>query len=99
MQFSMTRFAVPRVLLAALMLLAILLPFTFPFARRALAGAPPCTTRSDNLTRNGSVTEGGYDTAHGTVINSWNAFLMRGEWPQYDLADNESANGDVGGSS
>lgn len=95
----MTRFAFLRVLLTALVLLVVIVPFTFSFTPRALAGAPPCTTRSDNLTRNGSVTEGGYDTAHGTVINSWNAFLVSGDWPQYDLADNESANGDVGGSS
>lgn len=55
--------------------------------------------RGDNLTRNGSITDGGYDTAHGVVANSWNAFLINGEWPAYDLADNESANGDIGGSS
>lgn len=87
-----------RALVAALSLLLVLISLVSPFAPRALAQGP-CTTRSDNLTRNGSVTDGGYDTAHGVVANSWNAFLINGEWPQYELADNESANGDIGGSS
>lgn len=65
---------------------------------RALAQGP-CTTRSDNMTRNGSVTDGGYDTPHGVVANDWNPFLINGDWPEFDLADNESANGDIGGSS
>lgn len=91
-----------RVLCAALLLLLGIsflgIPFLTHFTPRAYAQGP-CTTRSDNLTRNGSVTDGGYDTAHGVVANSWNAFLINGEWPAFDLADNESANGDIGGSS
>ena len=51
------------------------------------------------MTRNGSVTDGGYDTAHGVVANSWNPFLINGDWPEYNLADNETANGDISGSS
>ncbi len=77
---------------------ALLAELFSPFAPRAYAQGP-CTTRSDNLTRNGSITDGGYDTAHGVVANSWNAFLINGDWPAFDLADNESANGDIGGSS
>jgi hypothetical protein len=69
------------------------------FFTPAVLADGPCTTRADNMTRNGSITDGGYDTAHGVVANSWNAFLLNGEWPAYDLADNESANGDIGGSS
>lgn len=91
------RFVLSRVLFAALAA-ALALQVILPLTRTAHADEP-CTTRGDNLTRNGSVTDGGYDTAHGVVINSWNAFLMGGEWPEYDLADNESANGDIGGSS
>lgn len=86
-----------RALLAALVL-AVLVGLSAPLAPTASAQGP-CTTRGDNLTRNGSVTDGGYDTAHGVVANSWNAFLIDGEWPQYDLSDGESANGDIGGSS
>lgn len=97
MQENIMRFVLSRVLFAALVL-ALGLQFIVSVPRIARADEP-CTTRGDNLTRNGSVTDGGYDTAHGVVINAWNAFLMGGEWPQYDLADNESANGDVGGSS
>jgi hypothetical protein len=82
----------------AALVLAWTLELILPFAPRAYAQGP-CTTRSDNLTRNGSVTDGGYDTAHGVVANSWNAFLINGDWPEFDLADNESANGDIGGSS
>ncbi len=82
----------------AVVLALILGQYTAPLSPR-VAAQGPCTTRDDNLTRNGSITEGGYDTAHGVVANSWNAFLINGEWPAYDLADNESANGDVGGSS
>ena len=78
------RSAIPRVLFAALVL-ALGLQLFSPVARTAHADEP-CTTRGDNLTRNGSVTDGGYDTAHGVVINSWNAFLMGGEWPGYDPA-------------
>ena len=91
------RFAIPRVLLAALVFLFAIELFS-PFTPRVYAQGP-CTTRGDNLTRNGSVTDGGYDTAHGVVANSWNAFLVNGDWPEFDLADNESANGDIGGSS
>lgn len=88
---------VSRVLLYALVC-ALLGNVFLSFTPRAYAQGP-CTTRADNLTRNGSVTDGGYDTAHGVVANSWNAFLVNGEWPAFDLADNESANGDIGGSS
>jgi hypothetical protein len=87
-----------RVFLCALVLSTIVIPLTTPLTPRAYAQGP-CTTRGDNLTRNGSITDGGYDTAHGVVANSWNAFLINGDWPAYDLADNESANGDIGGSS
>lgn len=87
-----------RVLVAALVLAVAGIPVLTPLTPYAFAQGP-CTTRADNLTRNGSITEGGYDTAHGVVANSWNAFLVNGDWPAYDLADNESANGDVGGSS
>lgn len=97
MQEKLMRLALVRIFFLALVL-ALGLQLLPPVAQRALADEP-CTTRGDNLTRNGSVTDGGYDTAHGTVINAWNAFLMGGDWPQYDLADNESANGDIGGSS
>jgi|GEM_PF-746771 hypothetical protein len=92
------RFAISRVLVGALVLSTIAFSFAVPFAPRAFADGP-CTTRSDNLTRNGSITDGGYDTPHGVVANSWNAFLINGDWPEYALADNESANGDIGGSS
>lgn len=85
-----------RILFAALVL-ALALNLFSPFA--PLAYAESCSMRDDNLTRNGSIQDGGYDTAHGVVANSWNAFLVSGEWPEFDLADNESANGDVGGSS
>lgn len=98
MTVSFMRTLLGRVLFCALVLSTILIPFSAPLTPRALAQGP-CTTRGDNLTRNGSVTDGGYDTPHGTVINSWNAYLINGEWPAFDLADNESANGDVGGSS
>lgn len=87
-----------RVLLCALVIAPTLFSLTIPFAPRVLADGP-CTTRGDNLTRNGSITDGGYDTPHGVVANSWNAYLINGDWPAYDLADNESANGDIGGSS
>lgn len=63
------------------------------------AGDPPCTTRQDNLTRNGSVTDGGYTTQYGVVANEWNPFIIAGDPPAYNLADNESANGDISGSS
>jgi hypothetical protein len=96
MQVTLMRLALSRILFAALVL-ALALEFFSPFT--PLAYAETCTTRGDNLTRNGSVTDGGYDTPHGVVINSWNAFSIGGEWPEYDLADNESANGDIGGSS
>jgi len=91
------RFVFPRILIAALVLVLGLELFA-PFTPRAYAQGP-CTTRGDNLTRNGSITDGGYDTAHGVVANSWNAFLINGKWPAFELADNESANGDIGGSS
>jgi len=84
--------------LVGLFLTALLFPSFSIFTPPTFAQGP-CTTRDDNLTRNGSVTDGGYDTAQGVVANSWNSFLINGEWPAYDLADNESANGDVGGSS
>jgi hypothetical protein len=87
-----------RILLSVLALALLIAPFTTFLASPVLADGP-CTTRADNMTRNGSITDGGYDTAHGVVANSWNAFLINGEWPAYDLADNESANGDIGGSS
>ncbi|MBI4673475.1 MAG: hypothetical protein HY741_17620 [Chloroflexi bacterium] len=92
------RSAISRVLVCALVFSTIAIPLTLPFTPRVSAQGP-CTTRGDNLTRNGSVTEGGYDTPHGVVANSWNAFLINGGWPEYDLADHESANGDIGGSS
>jgi hypothetical protein len=91
------RHVIARVLSAALVL-GIVGMLSVPLTPRAFAQGP-CTTRGDNLTRNGSITEGGYDTAQGVVANSWNAFLVNGDWPAYDLADNESANGDIGGSS
>jgi hypothetical protein len=87
-----------RILAIALVFSLLVVPYATLFPRPALADGP-CTTRGDNMTRNGSITDGGYDTAHGVVANSWNAFLLNGEWPAYDLADNESANGDIGGSS
>jgi hypothetical protein len=65
----------------------------------AFAGEPPCTTRQDNMTRNGSITDGGYPTQYGIVANEWNPFILEGSPPAYALADNESANGDVPGSS
>ncbi len=95
MRFKLIRLALLRVFLTLLVTMGA---SGFFFAPRAYAQGP-CTTRDDNLTRNGSVTDGGYDTAHGVVANSWNAFLVNGDWPAYDLADNESANGDIGGSS
>ncbi len=98
MQVFFMRFVVFRALLGALVFSLGVVPFATTFAPRAVAQGP-CTTRGDNLTRNGSITDGGYDTPHGVVANSWNAFLINGDWPAYDLADNESANGDVGGSS
>ncbi len=98
MKVSTMRFAILRVLVCALVIAPTIFSLTIPFAPRALADGP-CTARGDNLTRNGSITDGGYDTAHGVVANSWNAFLINGDWPAYDLADNESANGDIGGSS
>ncbi len=73
-----------------------LIPHT---AAPAAAGDPPCTTRPDNMTRNGSITDGGYNTQYGTVANEWNAFIFQGTPPAFDLADNESANGDISGSS
>ncbi len=91
------RFAILRILLVALVCLSAF-GGAFAFVPRAYAQGP-CTTRGDNLTRNGSITDGGYDTPHGVVANSWNAFLINGDWPAFDLADNESANGDIGGSS
>jgi hypothetical protein len=91
------RLVLPRILVVALML-ALVTPSLAPPTQTALADVP-CTRRSDNLTRNGSITDGGYDTPHGTVANSWNPFLLNGDWPDYNLADNESANGDIGGSS
>jgi hypothetical protein len=65
----------------------------------ASAGEPPCTTRPDNMTRNGSITDGGYPTQYGVVANEWNPFILGGSPPAYALADNESANGDIPGSS
>jgi hypothetical protein len=95
MQFRFSRLVILRAFLA-LVLFSVGSGIVAP--KTAFAQGP-CTTRDDNLTRNGSVTDGGYDTAHGVVANSWNAFLVNGEWPAFDLADNESANGDIGGSS
>jgi hypothetical protein len=82
-------------LILGIVLLAAALPVSSP----AQAGDPPCTLRSDNMTRNGSVTNGGYSTQYGTVANEWNPFIYGGSPPAYNLADNESANGDVPGSS
>lgn len=92
------RFVFLRVLSVALVVPALLIELIAPFTPRVLA-APPCSATHVNLTRNGSVQEGGYDTPHGVVANSWNAYLIGGDWPEYNLADNESANGDLAGSS
>src|SRR5581483_417038 len=92
------RFIVLRIFCIALLSGVLLLALT-PFFTPSVRAEGPCTTRSDNMTRNGSVTDGGYETVHGVIANSWNPFLINGDWPEYDLADNESANGDIGGSS
>lgn len=96
--FSCFRPGVIRAGLVGILLTVLLVP-SFSILTPPSFAQGPCTTRDDNLTRNGSVTDGGYDTPQGVVANSWNAFLINGEWPAYELADNESANGDVGGSS
>lgn len=98
MQVLAMRSAISRVFLCAVVFSTIAVSLSTLFTPRVSADGP-CTTRGDNLTRNGSITDGGYDTPHGVVANSWNAFLLNGDWPAYDLADNESANGDIGGSS
>lgn len=97
MQEVFVRLAHFRIVFAALVF-ALVFQLLLPLTPRVYAQGP-CTTRGDNLTRNGSITDGGYDTAHGVVANSWNAFLINGDWPAFDLADNENANGDIGGSS
>ncbi len=86
------RFEIPRVLLAALVFLFAIELFP-PFTPRTFAADGPCTSRDDNLTRNGSF-GGGYDTQFGVVGESWNAFIFGGDPPHYDLTDNENAVGD-----
>lgn len=86
------RSAVYRLLLGALIFSTIAIPFTLPFTPRAYAEGP-CTARSDNLTRNGSINDG-YDTQYGVVANSWNAFIFDRTPPSFDLVDNENAVGD-----
>lgn len=68
-----------------------------PTTTRAAQG--PCTTRPDNMTRNGSITDDGYGTPHGVVAHSWNSFLISGDYPIYELAYSENANGDIPGAS
>lgn len=80
---------IARVVVTVLFVIASLIAVSAVTAPAALAGDPPCTTRPDNLTRNGSVA-GGYDTAHGTVAEAWNIFTLNGDTPQYDLVDNEN---------
>lgn len=70
-----------------------------PFVTPRVYAAPPCTTRGDNLTRNGSMSDDGYATPHGIVANGWNPFLLSGEYPTFELAHSENANGDVPGAS
>ncbi len=89
-----------RTLIAVLVISLLAAPcVTYFTARPVSAGDPPCTMRAENLTRNGSVTDGGYGTQYGTVANEWNPFIFGGSPPAFTLADNESANGDVPGSS
>lgn len=79
----------PRILVTLLVLLtSLVIPLPF-YITSAYAADPPCTTRPDNLTRNGSVA-GGYDTEHGVVAESWNVFVFNGQAPAYDLVDNEN---------
>ncbi len=85
--------------IARILLVVAVVALVLPSAPPALAGDPPCTTRGDNMTRNGSITDGGYATQYGTVANEWNPFVFAEEPPIYNLADNESANGDISGSS
>lgn len=87
----------PGKLLAVLCLMLLTASLVLPAtAMRAQAGEPPCTTRPDNLTRNGSV-GGGYNTQYGVVANDWNPFIFGGDPPAFDLVDNENANGDSAG--
>lgn len=93
------RFDIPLRLLLGIVTLALAFQTEWVNARLAHAGDPPCTTLSENLTRNGSITEGGYETPYGIVANWWTPFRVSGEWPAFLLHDAESANGDVPGSS
>ncbi len=91
MQVFFMRFAICRVLVCALVVLTIVIPATLRTPRAYAEG--PCTARSDNLTRNGSINDG-YDTQYGVVANSWNAFIFDRTPPSFDLVDNENAVGD-----
>jgi len=91
MQVFFMRFAICRVLSCALVVLTIVIPATLRAPRAYAEG--PCTARSDNLTRNGSINDG-YDTQYGVVANSWNAFIFDRTPPSFDLVDNENAVGD-----
>ncbi len=99
MKFSCSRFTITRHFLFVCLALALLLQIPGASLSLAYAGDPPCTTFPENLSRNGSITEGGYETPHGIVANWWTPFRIGGEWPAFLLHDAESANGDVPGSS
>jgi hypothetical protein len=99
MRFFRSQCNLIRYLIAGSAALALVLEMPGAPVKPAYAGDPPCTTLPENLSRNGSITEGGYETPHGIVANGWTPFRIGGEWPAFLLHDAESANGDVPGSS
>jgi hypothetical protein len=86
---------IPRALLAGIVSLVLVLETAWLPPRVALAADPPCTTLPENLTRNGSLTDGGYEFPHGIMANWWTPFHISGEWPYFLLHDAENANGDI----